>query len=75
MKKCVKSTHMKNKPILIFMREEEIIAAEEKGETILNYFLSDSNTINILLLILNYETKKGRWKETLLRFSCKNKMI
>ena len=57
MKKCVKSTHIINKPNLNFMGEEEIVAAEKKYEAILNYCLSNPNTPKYTKKILNYETK------------------
>ena len=57
MKKCVKSTHIINKPNLNFMGEEEIVAAEKKYEAILDYCLSDPNTPKYPNKILNYETK------------------
>ena len=57
MKKCVKSTHIINKPNLNFMGEEEIVAAEKKYEAILDYCLRDPNTPKYPNKILNYETK------------------
>ena len=40
-----------------YMGEEEIVAAEKKYETILDYCLSDPNTLKYPNKILNYELK------------------